>query len=48
MRTPDWHRLNDITKGMAWRDDLAAVRDELLAKGLTDDIPAARAFWDQA
>jgi len=46
METPTWHRLNDITKGMAWRD--SALRDELLAKGLADDVPAARAFWDEA
>ena len=48
METPTWHRLNDITNDMDWRDDLARLRDELLAKGLLDDIPAARAFWDQA
>jgi hypothetical protein len=48
METPTWHRLNDITKGLAWRDNLGALRDDLLAKGLTNDIPAARAFWDQA
>ena len=48
METPTWHRLNDITKDVAWRDDLGALRDELLAKGLAEDIPAARAFWDQA
>lgn len=48
METPTWHRLNDIAKGMTWRDDLGGLRDELLAKGLADDVPAARAFWDQA
>jgi adenosine deaminase len=48
MATPTWHRLNDITKDVAWRDDLASLRDELLAKGLTEDIPAARKFWDDA
>ena len=48
METPTWHRLNDITKGVAWREDLASLRDELLAKGLADDLPAARAFWDEA
>jgi len=48
MATPTWHRLNDITKDVPWRDDLASLREELLAKGLTDDIPAARAFWDEA
>jgi adenosine deaminase len=48
METPTWHRLNDVTKDMAWREDLGALRDELLAKGLAEDVPAARAFWDQA
>jgi adenosine deaminase len=48
MATPTWHRLNDITKNMPWREDLAGLRDELLAKGLADDVPLARAFWDEA
>jgi len=48
MATPPWNRLNDITKDVTWRDDLAGSRDELLAKGLADDIPAARGFWDEA
>ncbi len=48
MATPTWHRLNDIIKDVAWRDDLASLRDELLAKGLVEDIPAAREFWDNA
>src|SRR4029079_13987283 len=29
-------------------EDLAALRGELLARGLAEDLPAARAFWDQA
>jgi hypothetical protein len=40
--------MTDITNGMVWREDLGSLRDELIAKGLLDDIPAARAFWDQA
>jgi adenosine deaminase len=48
METPTWNRLNTITKDVAWRENLAGLRGELLAKGLTDDIPAAHAFWDQA
>ena len=48
METPTWNRLNTITKDLAWREDLAALRSELLARGLADDLPAARAFWDQA
>ncbi len=48
MVTPTWHRLNTITKGMARREDLNSLKDELVAKGLFDDIAAARAFLDQA
>ncbi|MCJ7788328.1 MAG: adenosine deaminase, partial [Methyloceanibacter sp.] len=48
MATPPWNRLNTITKGVAWREDLEGLRQELLDKGLADDVPAARAFWDQA
>jgi adenosine deaminase len=48
METPTWHRLNDITKGMNWQPDLRALREALLAKGLAEDVPAARAFWDEA
>jgi adenosine deaminase len=33
---------------MAWSEDFAAMREQLLAKGLAEDIPAARAFFDQA
>jgi adenosine deaminase len=48
METPTWNRLNTITKDVTWREDFKALRDELLAKGLAEDVPAARAFWDQA
>lgn len=48
MATPTWHRLNDITKDVTWREDLKGLRDELLAKGLADDVPGAREFWDRA
>jgi len=47
METPPWNRLNTITKDLAWTDDLAALRENLLAKGLTEDVPLARAFWDE-
>ena len=48
MATPPWNRLNTITKDVAWREDLDSLRKELLGKGLAEDIPAAREFWDQA
>ncbi|MGH9807492.1 MAG: hypothetical protein ACRD9W_09575 [Terriglobia bacterium] len=43
MATPTWNRLNTVTKDLVWREDLGSLRDELLARGLTEDIPAARA-----
>ena len=48
MVTPTWHRLNTITKDVGWRDDLASLKEELLGKGLFDDIGAARAFLDES
>jgi adenosine deaminase len=48
MATPTWHRLDTITKDMSFSEDLNALREALLAKGLTEDIPAARKFWDDA
>ena len=32
METPTWHRLNTITKDLPWREDLASLMDELLAR----------------
>jgi adenosine deaminase len=48
MATPTWNRLDTITKDMTYTGDLGALRDALIAKGLTEDIPAARKFWDDA
>jgi adenosine deaminase len=48
MIAPTWHRLDTITDGMTWSEDFAAMREQLLAKGLAEDIPAARAFFDEA
>jgi adenosine deaminase len=48
MATPTWNRLNTITKDISYSGDLAALRDQLLTKGLADDIPGAREFWDRA
>jgi adenosine deaminase len=48
MVTPTWHRLNAITEDMTWREDLRSLKDELVAKGLFDDIAAGRAFLDEA
>jgi len=48
MATPTLNRLDFITKDVSWREDLKALRDELLAKGLADDVPGAREFWNRA
>jgi adenosine deaminase len=48
MVTPTWQNLNTITKDTKWRDDLKSLADEIVAKSLFDDIPAARAFLDEA
>ena len=48
MVTPTWHRLNTITKDTMWREDIKSLADEIVGKGLFDDIPAARAFLDEA
>ncbi|HXG77920.1 MAG TPA: adenosine deaminase [Methyloceanibacter sp.] len=48
MAVPPWNRLNTVTKEIAYREDLGALRDELLRKGLAEDVAAARVFWDTA
>ncbi len=48
MATPTWNRLDTITKDLDYSEDLNALREALLAKGLAEDIPAARKFWDDA
>jgi adenosine deaminase len=48
MVAPTWYRLDTITDGLAWNEDFSALREQLLAKGLAEDIPAARAFFDAA
>jgi adenosine deaminase len=46
--TPTWNRLDTITKDMSYDENLEELRETLLAKGLAEDIPAARKFWDDA
>ncbi|HEX2448116.1 MAG TPA: adenosine deaminase [Methyloceanibacter sp.] len=48
MATPTWNRLNTITKDVGWSEDLKGLRETMLAKGLAEDVPGARAFWDEA
>jgi len=48
MDTPDFSHTAAIAKEIGWKDDLAALRQALLEKGLRDDIAVARAHWDEA
>jgi adenosine deaminase len=50
MVTPDFTHTAAIAKEIGWRDDrsFSEFRDELLARGLRDDVAVARAFLDQA
>ena len=48
MATPTAPHLSSIVREAGWNDDLRQQRETLLAHGLRDDLPAARAYWDQA
>ena len=46
MVTPDFSHTMQIAREIGWREDLAQLRDELLARGLRDDVEVARAEED--
>jgi adenosine deaminase len=48
METPDFGHAAALARELGWRDDMAQMRDALLARGLRDDIAAAKAEFDQA
>jgi adenosine deaminase len=48
METPDFSHTIQIAREIGWRDDLAQLRDALLARGLRDDVAVARADRDAA
>jgi adenosine deaminase len=48
MVTPDFRHTIQIAKEIGWRDNLAQLRDALLARGLRDDVAVARAERDEA
>jgi adenosine deaminase len=48
MHTPNFDRTAALAKAAGWNDDFAKLRDELLARGLRDDVAVARAEIDQA
>ena len=48
MITPEYNHTAAIAKELGWQDDTADLREQLLAKGLRDDVAEARAFLDEA
>jgi adenosine deaminase len=48
METPDFSHTAALAREIGWHDDLGAMRDALLARGLQDDIKAARKAFDEA
>ena len=48
MVTPDFSHTIQIAKEIGWREDLAQLRNALLARGLRDDVAVARADRDAA
>jgi adenosine deaminase len=48
MHTPDFGHTIAISREIGWHDDFARMRDELLARGLRDDIALAKTALDQA
>jgi len=48
MHTPEFAHTAAIANAIGWRDDFAPFREELLARGLRDDVAPASAAIDQA
>ncbi len=48
MHTPDFNHTAKISREIAWSDDFSHMRDDLLARGLRDDVPLAQTSLDQA
>src|SRR6266404_2537998 len=48
MHTPDFSHTATIAKEIGWRDDFSQLREELLARGLRDDVTLAKNGIDQA
>ena len=48
MDTPNFDHTIEIAKQVGWNDDFAKLRDELLARGLRNDVAVARAEIDNA
>jgi adenosine deaminase len=48
METPAFGHIAEVARQVGWHDDLAQLREELLARGLRDDVAAGRAARDEA
>jgi adenosine deaminase len=48
METPSFGHAAQIARQIGWRDDLGQLREELLARGLRDEVAVARAARDDA
>lgn len=48
MDTPDFSRTAAIAREAPWTDDFAKFREDLLARGLKNDVAVARAHYDEA
>ena len=48
MHTPDFQHAASLALQIGWRDDLAALRNELLGRGLRDDVAIGRADVEHA
>ena len=48
MHTPNFDRTIELAKQVGWNDDFARLRDELLARGLRNDVAVARGEIDSA
>jgi adenosine deaminase len=48
MDTPNFDHTSELAKQVGWNDDLAKLRDELLARGLRNDVAGARGEIDGA
>jgi adenosine deaminase len=48
MHTPEFGHATKIAAELGWRDDFATLREQLMARGLRDEVPLATAALDQA
>jgi adenosine deaminase len=48
MHTPDFSHTAAIAREIGWHDDFSQLREELLARGLRDDLALAKTGLDQA